>query len=152
MILSGTSKAAIKAVVLIASRMEHSDFVQIKEIVRETKENEHTLRKVLQLLVRNGFINSAQGVNGGFSISDDQMDISLYRLISLIDGAEHIKVCILGLEQCNEQRPCPLHNHYKDARTLILQSMKKNTIRQLAASLKEGNVFLNKILDHANQH
>ena len=132
--------------------MESDGFVQIREIVQETKENEHTLRKVLQLLVRNGFINSSQGVKGGFSISDEQMNINLYRLVSLIDGAEHIKVCILGLEQCNAQRPCPLHNDYKNARTLILQSMKKNTIRQLADSIKEGNVFLNKILEHANQH
>ena len=106
----------------------------------------------MNLLVRNGFINSSQGVKGGFSISDEQMNINLYRLVSLIDGAEHIKVCILGLEQCNAQRPCPLHNDYKNARTLILQSMKKNTIRQLADSIKEGNVFLNKILEHANQH
>ena len=132
--------------------MDSDGFVQIREIVQETKENEHTLRKVLQLLVRNGFINSSQGVKGGFSISDEQMNINLYRLVSLIDGAEHIKVCILGLEQCNAQRPCPLHNDYKNARTLILQSMKKNTIRQLADSIKEGNVFLNKILEHANQH
>lgn len=138
--------------VLIASRMGSEDFVQIREIVQETKENEHTLRKVLQLLARNGIINSSQGVKGGFSISDEQMNINLYRLISLIDGAEHITVCILGLEQCNAQRPCPLHNDYKNARTLILQSMKKNTIRQLADSLQEGNVYLNKILEHANQH
>ena len=64
--LSLTCKAAIKAVVYLGLRVESGDKSSIKEIADFIDENEHTVGKLLQTLVKKDIINSAKGPTGGF--------------------------------------------------------------------------------------
>ena len=66
--LSLTCKIAVKAVIYLASKYESGANAGIKEISEYIDGNEHTVGKLLQILVKEGVINSAKGPTGGFNI------------------------------------------------------------------------------------
>jgi Rrf2 family protein len=142
MTLSNTCKAAIKSVIYLASRHHENVKSTIKEIAQEINENEHTVGKLLQSLVRQGVINSNKGPSGGFYLSEEQFNQPISEIVFAIDGKNVFNKCGLGLEKCNELHPCPLHFEYKKGRDLIEKLFRKKIVSELCESVNNGEAFL----------
>ncbi len=140
--LSQTCKAAIKAVVYLSSKSEDSPRSTIKEIANHIEVSEHTLGKLLQVLVRTNIICSEKGPSGGFYINKSQLKLPVMNIIEAIDGKEIFKECALGLSKCNNSKPCSIHNQYKEARDLLLDIFNNNKIGDLGQSINQGLTFL----------
>lgn len=140
--LSQTCKAAIKAVVYLSSKSDDSARSTIKEIASQIEVSEHTLGKLLQVLVRANIICSEKGPSGGFYINKTQLKLPLMYIIDAIDGKDVFKECGLGLSKCNNQKPCSIHNQYKEARDILLDIFNNNKIADLGDSLNKGLTFL----------
>ncbi len=140
--LSQTCKAAIKAVIYLSSKPEDSPRSTIKEIASHIEVSEHTLGKLLQVLVRTHIICSEKGPSGGFYINKSQLKLPVMHIIEAIDGKEIFKECALGLTKCNNSKPCSIHNQYKEARDLLLDIFNNNKIGDLGKSINQGLTFL----------
>jgi Rrf2 family protein len=140
--LSNTSKLAIRSVVYISSQMGKSKYVNINEIVENVEENGHTVRKVLQILVKHSIINSLQGSKGGFAVSKEQMETPIIQIVQTIEGLNKINSCILGLSKCTSKQPCPLHEEYQKAKAIIHKILMENTIADLTRMHQTGQVHL----------
>jgi DNA-binding IscR family transcriptional regulator len=62
--------------------------------------------------------------------------------LNIIDGEKRLTSCLLSLEKCNEDKPCPLHNVLSASRQQIFESLNEKTINDLADDVKNGNSFL----------
>lgn len=142
MTLSHTCKAALKSVIYLASRHSDKGNLTIKEIAHEIRENEHTVGKLLQSLVKQGVINSNKGPSGGFHLTEEQLHQPLSDIITAIDGKNVFNRCGLGLEKCNADHPCPLHDEYKKGRDMIEQLYRKKLVSDLCESVAKGQSFL----------
>jgi Rrf2 family protein len=140
--LSLTCKASIKAVVFLGSRFASGEKPGIKEVAAFTNENEHTVGKLLQKLVKEGIINSAKGPNGGFYMTEPQTRQKIIQIVEAIDGKEVFNQCGLGLSKCSETRPCPLHNQYKAIRGLFESMCTENRIEDLYKNVNTGLAYL----------
>lgn len=132
----------IRAVICIMSRENSIHNVSIKEICHEIDAPEHFTAKILQKLVRKEIISSIKGPGGGFYISSEQKDILLLDVVVAIDGNNLFTGCALGLHQCNEETPCPLHPQFKKVREQISSILRNTTIHELSTSLNSGQSFL----------
>jgi DNA-binding IscR family transcriptional regulator len=140
--LSLSCKASIKAVVFLGSKYALGERPGIKEIALFINENEHTVGKLLQKLVKGKIINSAKGPNGGFYITEAQTKQKIINIVEAIDGKDVFKQCGLGLSQCSETRPCPLHNDYKPIRELFEGMCSHNEVSTLYENLNTGLSYL----------
>jgi len=140
--LSLSCKAAVKAVIFLASKSETGEKSGIKEIAAFIDENEHTVGKLLQKLVKEGNINSSKGPAGGFYVTEKQKKQPLIQIIDTIDGKEVFKECGLGLSKCAATHPCPIHNDYKEVRDVYEQLCRKKTIQELCVPVNSGKTFL----------
>ncbi|MBS1650954.1 MAG: Rrf2 family transcriptional regulator [Bacteroidetes bacterium] len=136
--LSITCKAAIKSVLFITTKEKTS----LKEIAKYINENEHTVGKLLQKLVKEKIINSSKGPNGGFYITEKQSNQAIVNIVYAIDGKEIFKQCALGLSKCSESKPCPLHNEYKNIREQFTFLCNEKRICDLNKGLSIGKAFL----------
>jgi hypothetical protein len=50
--------------------------------------------------------------------------------------------CILGLAECSEKRPCPMHSKYKMIKTQLIGLFETETINQLASDIHSGKAFM----------
>ncbi|NMC42131.1 MAG: Rrf2 family transcriptional regulator [Bacteroidales bacterium] len=107
------------------------------EISREIDSPRFFTAKILQKLVRSGFIRSSKGRGGGFYFQSDKPELSLRDVIIVVEGEHIIKGCGFGLKDCNEDNPCPLHERYGPVRRAIEELVSTETIQSLAEKISQ---------------
>ncbi len=140
--LSLTCKAAIKAVVFLGSRMSSGERSSLKEVATFIGENEHTVGKLLQRLVKEGLIQSTKGPGGGFHLVAKQAEQRVIRIVQAIDGDDVFRQCGLGLSRCSDVRPCPFHDDFKPIRERFKQLCHERRVRDLFEGVNSGLAHL----------
>ena len=140
--LSKTCEYAIRAVIYVAQKSRDGDKVGIKEIARGINSPEHFMAKILQELSRKQLLQSTKGPNGGFYLESHHLKNSLADIVNAIDGDKLFTGCAMGLENCSEKRPCPLHNRFKDIREEIQVMLQTATVGEFNEKLDQGLSFL----------
>jgi len=99
--------------------------------------------KILQTLAREGIISSIKGPNGGFYVDPDAEPVLLSDIITAIDGSDQVlSSCALGLRDCSDKYPCPIHHQVKQYKDRLRKVMKSTTIQDLSLDLAKGKTFL----------
>lgn len=140
--LSLTCKAAIKAVIYLGSKLGSGERHSLKEVAAYINENEHTVGKLLQRLVKAGIIESAKGPHGGFSLTARQAELPVMRIVVAMDGKEVFTQCGLGLSKCSDGRPCPFHGAWKPIREQFRQLCEEYRVRDLYQGVNSGLAHL----------
>jgi Rrf2 family protein len=143
-IFSKTCEYAIRAVFFIAHKTADGGRVGIKEISLGIDSPEHFLAKILQDLSRRGIVQSAKGPNGGFYTDKSILQRPITHIVEAVDGNGIFTGCGLGLKQCSEINPCPLHNEFKAIRNQLHQMLEATTIGEFNAELISGAITLKK--------
>ena len=133
----------IKACIFIAISSRDGRLVSPKEIAKEIDSPQAFTAKILQALVRQNIIKSIQGAHGGFEIhKDDLSKIKLSQIVDAIDGDKIYKGCGLGLQYCDEDHPCPVHDKFKVVRNELKYMLENTSLDELAQGIKSGTSFL----------
>ena len=143
--LSKTTEYALRAVVYIALNDAQDSKVGIKEIAKELELPAHFMGKILQDLVRKGVISSVKGPGGGFFMHRAASDINLLEVVQVIDGLEAFRRCGMGMKQCSDTHPCPLHNDIKAYRDQLLKVFSTRTIQDLVDGISSGKYFITNV-------
>lgn len=140
--LSNSSKYAVKAVLFLALNSSEGAKVSVKDIADPINVPQAYIAKLLQALAKEGIISSTRGPKGGFYLSEEDLERSIITIIKVIDGEKRLTSCLLSLENCNEGKPCPLHDILSVSRNHILEQLQTKSIKDLALSVKSGRTFL----------
>lgn len=98
--------------------------------------------KILQELVRNGIVSSLKGPGGGFYLSEKNLNLPLIEIVKTIDGLSFFSSCGLGLSECSEEHPCPIHHTFKETRTRLLGLLSETKVRDLSKELLMSRIFV----------
>lgn len=139
---SNSSKYAIKAVLYLALNSSKEKKIMVKDIAEPISVPQAYIAKLLQELSRQNLISSTKGPRGGFYLSETDKQIPLRKIIHVIDGESRLSSCLLSLEDCNEDKPCPLHKSMYPLKTKLLESLENKTIVDLAKDVEDGNSYL----------
>ena len=116
------------------------------EISKEIDAPPFFTAKILQRLVRTGFLESIKGKGGGFYFNTAKPDLPLKKLISATEGDRSFSGCGIGLKNCDENNPCPLHEKYAPIREAINNLVTGETVESLAEKVYKKEIDLNKTL------
>lgn len=140
---SNACKYALRAVIFISNKSLENQRVGFKEVAKEINAPEPFTAKILQKLAKEGIINSTKGVNGGFDIPFEKIPTTkLSEIVKLIDGDAIYKECALGLPECSEEQPCPLHHKFKFIRAELVQMLEETSVLKIAEDMAKGKSFL----------
>jgi Rrf2 family transcriptional regulator, iron-sulfur cluster assembly transcription factor len=136
---------ALRSVLYISIKTNPLSRLSIAQIAKEIDAPLPYTAKILQTLVREGIISSMKGPNGGFFIHEKAKDISLSSIVKAIDGSEEVLLmCTLGLKECSDKFPCPIHHEVKNYKDHLKKLLNTTTIQQLSGDLAKGKTFLKK--------
>jgi Rrf2 family protein len=133
---------AIRASLYISVKSIDGSKLGIKEIAKEIDSPVHFTAKILQTLSREGIVSSVKGPNGGFYLDPKAKPVSLNAIVKAIDGDNILHSCSLGLKECSDKFPCPIHQDIKTYKERLRKIMKEKTVQQLAHDLAKGKTFL----------
>ncbi|MDH3697267.1 MAG: Rrf2 family transcriptional regulator [Flavobacteriaceae bacterium] len=139
---SNSVKYAINAVLYLAINSKGSEKILARDISETISVPKAYIAKLLQDLVRHNIISSARGPKGGFYLTEANRKIPIIRIVELIDGEEIFKSCVLGLSQCNDAKPCPLHEKISPYRWSLLTALEYNTIQDFADEIIQSKSYL----------
>jgi len=144
--LSNSCRYGIRAIIYIASRKEKKSKTGLIQISKDLGLPAPFLAKILQQLVRQKILNSSKGPHGGFALQRKAEEISLYDIITIIDGDGLFTDCLIHSSKCgevnDEEMECPLHDNFSEIRNRILLLFKTTTIDDLVKKA----VDINKII------
>ena len=129
MIISQACKYGLRAMVHLAQ--DNDEPVLSRDIARELQIPEHFLAKILQDLSKNKLLHSFKGRGGGFRLARSPDAIKLLEVIEAIDGPEFGQGCLLGLPECQDEAPCPLHYQWSEIKGTILHMLEQTSIRHV---------------------
>ena len=111
--------------------------VPIKEVAEEEDLPPHFLAKIMQTLAKSGVLHSYKGPTGGFALAHPPGEITLYDIVEALDDLSNYDHCAVGLAECNDDVPCPLHNMWVGVRTAVLDYFRRTTLVDLATAVEE---------------
>lgn len=133
----------IRATLHIAAQSLESNRVSLKQIAKAIDSPEAFTAKILQVLVKNNVIESIKGPNGGFEIAKAKIiKLRLSHIVTAIDGDSIYKGCGLGMKECNEKKPCPVHTNFKAIREGLKSMLETTSLYDLTIGLNKGKTFL----------
>jgi len=95
--ISEASSIALHAMVLIAKSKNPINTTKVSKLSSSSK---HHVAKVLQTLVRHGFLMSKRGPSGGFLLSKQPKVITFYDVYTAIEGPIKTKICPFDKPTC----------------------------------------------------
>jgi len=111
----------------------------IAEIAKEIDAPPFYTGKIMQRLVKQGFLVSIKGKGGGFFFDERKPELPLKTVIQAIEGEKTYAGCGFGLKHCDENHPCPLHGQYAPIRDSINNLISGNTVQSLARDYHSGD-------------
>lgn len=106
--------------------------VTLKAIAAGTVIPSPFLSKILQNLVRHGYLNSVKGKKGGFKLARPADNISVYDILRATSRGRLLKTpCHNGERKCEAYAACKLRGVWKDLDGLASVYLRSRTLAQL---------------------
>jgi Rrf2 family protein len=135
MIFTNATEYAIRGLGELAGRSSGRNML-LDQLVSGTDLPRDFMAKIFQKLVRGGILVSAKGRGGGFALARPAHQINLMQVVEAMEGPQLLDRCVVGLEKCTDQMPCPQHDLYKPIRQRLKDYLLTTTVADLASSLK----------------
>lgn len=139
---SKTCEYALRALIYITQKTKEGGRISIKDIANGIDSPEYFIAKILQDLSRKGFVQSAKGPTGGFYLDEASLNRSLAEIVKEMDGDKMFVGCALGLKECSESHPCPVHNEFKHIRNNLEKMLNDMKIGDFVEQLQAQKIFL----------
>ena len=137
--LSNTCKYALRALIYLGKFSEKDKRIGIRKISEDLELSSPFLGKILQNLVKQKMLVSTKGPNGGFALSKNASEITLYDIVVKVDGEDFFINCLIGMEPCKAHDPtkplCPVHNQYEKLRGEIEVFYKETTLEIISKDI-----------------
>ena len=118
-------------------KKEHARVFLAKDLCRKARVSESSARKGLQVLVQGKILKAVPGPGGGYKFSQHPKNVSLVSIVYILDGETAFRRCIMGLHQCSDTQPCPMHGTWKHLRAELIKALAEKTLFDLMKEDKE---------------
>lgn len=140
---SKSTEYALRATLYIAQKGTKDHKIGIEEISKAIGSPRSFTAKILQSLTKNNkIIRSTTGPHGGFYMTEKAKNLPVRAILQAMGEGGLLDRCVLGLEKCSENKPCPMHSKYKLIKTQLIGLFETETINHLAGNIQSGNVFM----------
>ena len=130
MIFSRPVQYAIRAMTYLGEQ-EAGKLCSIQEISRAADVPMPYLAKIINRLSRRRLVTAKRGPSGGVMLGKAASRITVEEIVNCMGGKLETKRCVLGLSECSDHTPCPVHDSWKTVRQLLNQTLHERSITDL---------------------
>lgn len=97
--LTEGASIALHSMVIIA-RNESKRTVNVNDLAAKTGSSKYHTSKIMQKLVKDGYLNSTRGPAGGFTLAKSPADITLQQVYESVEGKLEVSTCPVNRSAC----------------------------------------------------
>lgn len=95
--ISEGATIALHCLAIIATSDEKYN---VNRLAEKTRFSKNHLAKIMNTLVKNGYLDSVRGPKGGFTLKSDKGKASLFEVLEMIDGRISKFECTISCQDC----------------------------------------------------
>ena len=126
-----TADYAMRAMNYLA-RQEVGKLSNIKDIAEHERVPEKFMRKIVHILHKSGYIESARGKYGGVRLLKGPELVTILDIYEGIEGPLAINICLKGPDLCDFQDTCSVCDVWKQAQDTFVKVLKQHTLKEMA--------------------
>lgn len=130
MIFSSPVQYAIRAMTYLGEQ-EVGKLSSIREISHAADIPMPYLAKIINRLSRRRLVTAKRGPAGGVMLGRPASRITVDEIVNAMGGGLNSKKCVLGLAECNDVTPCPVHDSWKSVRQVLARTLHDKTVTDL---------------------
>lgn len=134
---------ALRATLYIAQNSSNDKRLGVEEIATGIDAPKSFTAKILQQLNKGHVISSAKGPNGGFFISEKLKSQPVWHVLAAMGEEERINNCVMGLNECSDKKPCPMHAQYKGIKQQLAELFQNSTVADIAQAMTRKTFIRN---------
>lgn len=119
-----------------AQKEEPDALIGQPRLSRELHISPAALAQILHRLRTAGILRARRGPSGGVALARSGAEITVLEIVRAIDGFGLQGRCILGLDECTDDAPCPAHPVWKRARALLERQLERRSLEDLVVSVR----------------
>lgn len=135
-IYSRSTQYAVSMLTHIAQSSE-DHLSSVHDVSTATGISKPTVAKTLQLLVKEGLLESRKGPGGGFHLVVAPESITLGRIVRAVEAKEPFSDCVAGLESCSDENVCPLHEKWRIVKQSLIDFLDSTTLEEMVLAVKK---------------
>jgi len=138
--LSKTSEYAIRLIFYLLKEGDNCHYIRLRKIAPELGVSFYQLTKVAQKLIQAGILESYTGPNGGVTLKQNSDGIRLIDIVAPIEGGGLFDKCMLGLGECGDGDPCPVHEYWEDTMLRLKRLFNEITLEEMREHYPMGRL------------
>ena len=120
---------AVRALLYMAKH--DGQLVSTADLDQDRKLPRPFMRKILQILQKEGYLSSVKGRKGGFRLERSLEKMRLIDLMRIFQGEVSLGDCLFRKKVCDCIRTCPLRKEVKSAEGVLLDRLRSITLAGL---------------------
>jgi len=154
MLFSKSFGYALRGILYIALMQDEKKWIQVDEVAGRLGVPRYFMGKIMKRLAKEQLLVSSKGPYGGFTLHDNTLHTPIYNVVEVTDGLLSFNTCVLRMQECNAESPCPMHHSIEEVKNKLkiilettsvgdlLKTDKKEFIKSIATE-SIGSLILN---------
>ena len=126
--------------------MHHTgDWIALKDISRRQEISVKYLEQIVRQLSIRGYLKSLRGPKGGYQLSRDPKDYTIYEILKITEGSLQPVACLDDeVNQCDRYHECPTIEIWEGLGQVIEEYLSAITLEDIVnkARIKGGNDYV----------
>ena len=126
--------------------MHHTgDWIALKDISRRQEISVKYLEQIVRQLSIRGYLKSLRGPKGGYQLSRDPIDYTIYEILKITEGSLQPVACLDDkVNQCERYHECPTIEIWEGLGQVIEEYLSGITLEDVVnnARIKGGNDYV----------
>lgn len=139
MIKRRSAQVALQAVLWLVSEAERTPR-RVGDIAAALGIPAPYLAQIVQRLTRVGVLRAVHGPGGGVELARSPQEMCPWDVVAALEPVDEYDRCLLGLGECNEEQPCPLHKFWAPTRSVILNHLQNKNLQEFVAEFPNQEV------------
>ena len=135
---------ALRSMLYIAQYGE-SQLIPSNQIAEEMQISRIFLSRINSQLVNAGLIRTRRGARGGVMLAKPAAEISIYDVITTIDGPITLIDCIADPDTCPLSPDCPYRTFWEETQNALIARMKAVSLQDMLANSKKIGISLSNL-------
>lgn len=127
--MSRTAEHAVRALLYIAANGPEA--AKASTIAGTLGAPANYMSKTLHTLAAAGILSSRRGPTGGFQLAVPPDELTLARIIEVVDDPAPKDMCLIDDRRCSDRTPCAVHGHWKRVSNQVWDPLRNTTLADL---------------------
>lgn len=115
---------------------QHQGPVSLKDLASRQETSAKYLEQLLIPLKAAGLVKSVRGAKGGYLLSQPPESITLYDVVTVLEGPLALVDCVESPESCDRHRDCATHSLWQEMSAMLMDHLRSISLAQLADQQK----------------